>query len=351
MTDSKTLGHDLARWLEPAHVQLDNELLEHYVAAIQQMIAEVGSHELDVARAACGALGPGAREWVSSRVQEHDATFVPEGKDALIGRLAASAAIELIRSSSSRSSALVNLAVESARFIGLDALVPELGEISGAELRATAKAVRTEVEDDDETAVGAIGKLPAERKPAADTGLVDTSELAKDLGADSKAIRALALHVDSVNRAVRRQLAATREELEILWWVTLQRDEEGNRWTEPPLAERVVDVAYELDSRTLRLPGPPSASVFMSALLGDSAQSDVGIAEIVPLISVPTPRLDDRLLPLTSAAAVAEDFPGKEELWSSVVVEKFQFEVGDRRADLVAAQLYRELQMRRLIKA
>src|SRR5438270_5734285 len=93
------IDSNIARWLEPAGVQLDNERVPLYRAAVDQMSGDLAGRELAVARAAHHLLDDSIRAWIGEAMRQQDQGFVAEGKDALLSRLAGIALIRPLPSS------------------------------------------------------------------------------------------------------------------------------------------------------------------------------------------------------------------------------------------------------------
>lgn len=142
MTEQNLLEANLARWLEPAGVQLDNERVPLYLQAALEMSGDLAGRELDIVRAVHGELNDDLRAWVATVVRKHDQGFVGEGKDALIARLAGAAVVHALTSRIAPDTILVNLAIESARFLELTPVIADTAALSPLTLLRTAKQVR-----------------------------------------------------------------------------------------------------------------------------------------------------------------------------------------------------------------
>lgn len=354
MTEQNLLEANLARWLEPAGVQLDNERVPLYLQAVLEMSGDLAGRELDVARAAHDQLSDEIRGWVAATMRSHDEGFVGEGKDALLARLAGAAVTQALVSAISRDAILVNLAVESARFLGLTPVIAETAQLSPLMLVRTAKRVRERPQVAG-SAAETVAKLPPERKTTEENpATVTPDELAQDVFAHAKAMRALATRVDQLEAANARRQSALDEEVEVLWWVLLGRDGAGTRWDEHAPFKRAVIAARELKQRTLRSPGPPAAGYFLTQVVGDDAQEPTSIGDLAaagaPIEQLPSG--SDGLLPVTSTINAYREVDGKQELWPGLAEAKFGIPV-TRETPLAAAaeQLYRELQMLELLEA
>lgn len=354
MTEQNLLEGNLARWLEPAGVQLDNERVPLYLQAALEMSGDLTGRELDVARAAHDELNDEIRAWIAGVMRNHDQGFVGEGKDALLARLAGAAVVQALTSRIAPDVILVNLAIESARFLGLTPVIADITALSPLTLLRTAKQVRERPRVAG-TAAETVAKLPPERKPTEEApAAVTPEELAQDVFAQAKAMRALATCVDALEGANAQRQSALDEEVEVLWWILLGRDAGGTSWAEHPPFLRAVIAAQELKERTLRVPGPPAAGYFLARAMGDDAGAPGTIGELAgsgaPLEKLPSG--SDGLLPILSTINAYREVDGKQELWEALAEAKFGIPVtrGGTLA-LAAEQLYRELQMMELLNA
>jgi hypothetical protein len=354
MTEQQLLEGNLARWLEPAGVQLDNERVPLYLQAVLELSGDLAGRELDVVRAAHDQLEDPIRAWIATAMRNHDQGFVGEGKDALLARLAGAAVIQALLSRIATDVTLVNLAIESARFLGLTPVIVETTQVSTRTLLRTAKQVRERAEVTGRAA-DTVAELPAERKADEETGTVVTADdLAPDLFAHAEALRALAGRVDELESTNAQLQAALDEEVEILWWVLLGRDAAGTRWPEHAPFVRAVIAARELNERTLRSPGPPAAGYFLTRVLGDDAETAASIGDLAgagaPMDELPSG--GDSLLPITSTINAHREVGGEQELWPKLAEAKFKIPVTRHTTLAIATeQLYRELEMLELLKA
>jgi hypothetical protein len=194
-----------------------------------------------------------------------------------------------------------------------------------------------------------IGKLPVERKFNAETGEdVSAGAVAKDVYAQSRAMRALATYIDTLDAKRSHRQDALDEEIEILWWVLLGRDANGVAWADHPRLARAATAAQELRERTLQSPGPPAAAYFLARALGSDAESKTSIADFADAASSmdSVPDGSDGLLPITSTIQAHREVHGDRKLWPGLAESKFAVPV-ERTATLLASaeQLYRELDM------
>jgi hypothetical protein len=348
------LERNLARWLEPAGVQLDNERIPIYLEAVREMSGDLTGRELNVVHAAHSDLDDAIRSWIGTVVRTHDQGFVAEGKDELLARLACGAVINALASSMGRSAILANLAVESASFLGLTPVIHDIKAVSAHQLLESGKRVRARVELDG-FALASVGKVPAERKADPETGAAVTADqVAEDVFAQAKAIRALASGIDSRMNAYAQRQSALDEEIEILWWILRGRDDDGMSWTEHPPVRRAALLAEELKERTLRLPGPPAAGHLLARALQDSADATVSIADLAEAGAQITtlPSGTDKLLPITSTIGAYREVNGNDDLWRGLAETKFGIPVNlETTLATAAEQLYRELEMMELLEA
>lgn len=345
MTDEDALERNLPRWLEPAGVQLDNERIALYRAAVRDMSEALAGRELDVVRAAHGHLTDEVRAWVGELMREHDQTFVGEGKDMLLARLAGAAVINALLSGANDAAILTNLAVESARFLGLDAVLPDLADLSARQLSETAREVRERVEIDPVVAT----KLPGERKPDPEQGVVITpDDLARDVFALSRTVKGLVNHISAADRARARSETILAEETEILWWVLLGRTENGALWAELAPEARAIRAAHELKRRTALFPGTPAAAYFLRRTLDGVSEQDTTITDLAePAFQIDDfPDASDSLMPILSSVRAYREMEGDARLARGLAGKKYGVPVRRKVALADASeQLYREFQM------
>ena len=356
MTAETFIDENLPRWLEPVTVESDADRVAVFRGASTSMAAELDSHVMAAVDAAFGILNDEARAWIASHVQRQNDAFVMGGKDELQRVLAAAAVAGRIASATDRQAVLAALAVLSAEFSGRQATIPELGDLARTRIKEMGQLARARARALP-TIAAELPSLPRTRKPDEETGAaVSPDTLAGDLGTHAKAIRQLASAADQVLGDMSARQAALDEEVEMLWWVIRARDEAGRSWQERAPVDRAVAAAVEIADRTRVIPGPPSAAALLGRVLGTDAADEVTVAEVA--VQCSTLGLDERgalqhrLLPVLTAAATARKLQGdnEDQIWQAAFEREWSVDLARSTSiENGAAQVYRELQMLRLL--
>jgi hypothetical protein len=176
--------------------------------------------------------------------------------------------------------------------------------------------------------------------------------LAQDLFTDTKALRALANHLDALHTAYATRQTVIDEEVEILWWVMRESDEAGLPWGEHPVLARAVGAACELKSRTKRLPGPPAANYFLTRVVGADSASTASLKDFAEAAAdaARVPDGSDYLMPITTAVRSYREVSGDAKIWPALADKKFGVAVDEKHTIATSCQqLYRELQLAELL--
>jgi GTPase-associated system helical domain len=351
------IDQNVPRWLEPAMLQEQPERLEAFRSISSRLSTDLDGRVFDAVLATHGTLGPEIERWVGDHVRATDESLVYEGKEELQRRLVSIAVIRHVALADDDAAILAALAALSASFIGLDAVLPELPEMSVNRLDELGREKRSRALEPESSVAQSLGSLPRTRKPDEESGVpVDANQLASDLGSHAKAIRGLATAVDSALRLAQRRQGALDEEVEMLWWVIKERTGNGALWSDQPALSRAVNGAIELAERTLEIPGPPSAAALLRRLLGDAGEEEVTLADVAAQIAAcelpPQTSPHSSLIPLIGSSEVLRELreEGDNETWQNVA--KKQLGVDTRASSTLSRaseQVYRELQILRLL--
>ncbi|MGB7159799.1 MAG: GTPase-associated system all-helical protein GASH [Tepidisphaeraceae bacterium] len=349
MSEQDLLSSNLPRWLENVGVQLDNERMPLYVGAVESMSVDLDGRELAVVRGAHGIISDELRRWLGAKMREHDSAFVGENKDALLSRLAASSVTHALTSAVSSPTILVNLATESARFVGLTPAISDLHAVSEHALAETAKSVRERVQP----SLSPAPRVASERRPDAETGAIAVEDVARDVGTHARVLKTLSGDLQTLSQALTHNGSVTDEEVEILWWVLSGRSTLRALEQDQTPVGRAIRASLELMSRTQRLPGPPATRFFLSQVLDVEDGEEVTIAEIARAGAEirELPSGGDSLVPIASAVAAYREVDGRPDLWEGLAESKYGVEIG-RSVSLVEAaeQLYLELGILELLQ-
>jgi len=349
------IDDNLARWLKPALIEEDADRLDYYRAVAVSAEGDMLGHELIAVLAAHGRLGPEARNWLAGHLAKQDDTFVTDGRDELLRRLAAVAVATAVSGRSDGVAALAGLAARSAAFAGLDAVIQELPSIADRRVAQMGRNVRSRVTAMAEPLSVTVGKQPTVKKPA-EGEAVDPTQVAAAVTAQAQVIKKLIGALDEALPAAAGRQRSLDEEVEMLWWVIRESDESGKPWASQSGVERAVAAAAELAARTLVLPGPPSAGHLLRRLLANEATENATIADLAVEASKQGLAFGDCdahvLLPVASCVRLRSEFgtATDEETWQNAVQNKL--DVDPKRAASLAEgseQVYRELQIARLL--
>lgn len=357
MTNDAFIEENFARWMEPAMLEQPPERIGLFRDATVSVAEDLGEHELSAVLACNGVLSDDIVAWLGRHLREKDESFVVEGKDDLVQRVAGIAVLRRVSDARDESAILAALALLSARYAGLKPIIAELPEIATQRLREMGSEVRARDRVEPLSLAPAVKNLPPARKPNEETGAaVDVNQLAADVALHAKAIKALITSLEPGLAAASERQRALDEEVEMLWWVIRDQDSEGRPWGDRPVVERAVCAAVELADRTEILPGPPSAEALLRRLLTEDADADVSFAEFAVEVSRKNLATDTSsaqpLIPILSSSAICQEFrtDKDDKTWRGVIVGKLNIQ-SDRLGSIAdgAVQLYRELQMLRLL--
>jgi hypothetical protein len=354
MTALKISNAELAEWLGPASVTLDDDRLNALSGVVTQLASDIEEHELDAVRAAHGRLSHRARAWAAAALDEHAPTVKADDADALLSRLAAAAVIASL--DESNSGLRCAFAVMSARFVGLSPLIEDLVERAADLLAQAGRDVRQREDLTSKLASAALGSLPRPRKPDEETGdSVDVDTLAEDVAKHANALRSVVGAIDHAFEALADRQASLDEEVEMLWWALRETSDSGEKFAALEPKEAAVRAAAEIADRTEMMPGPPSAGPLLTRVLGDAAAKEVAMEELVLAISEHGGALSaeaDTLLPLLSAAAEHARLgtPDDAETWRTAAERTLNIDLKAKTSiGAGAVQVYRELLLDRLL--
>lgn len=346
----------LAEWLAPASVALDEERLNSLSAVVAQLAADIEGHELDAVRAAYGRLSDTARVWAAAALDEKAPTVKADDASALLSRLAAAAVMASLDDGDP--GLRCALAVASAQFVGLTPLIDELPERAAELLAQTGRDVRQRAHVASQLANTALGSLPRGRKPNEETNVaVDVNVLADDVAKHATALRSLVDAVDDAFDALADRQASLDEEVEMLWWALRETADSGEAFAALDPDERAVRAAAEIAGRTEVVPGPPSVGPLLTRVLGEAANEEIALEHLVLAVSEHLAALTvepDTVLPLLSAAAEHARLgtPEDAETWKTAAQRTLEIDLqATTTVGSGAVQVYRELLLERLLTA
>lgn len=348
------IDENFGRWMRSVTVEDNEERLQVLKTASQAAEKDLVGRELAVVMAAYGRMDEGTFGWLGAHLRAIDEGFVAEGKDEMLKVLAAVAVFRRIVLSSEPDAILCALAISSAEFSGMDAVIAELPQMARSRLAEMGRAVR---EAEVSAASSYLVKVPPQRKEVDDAGeATGIGQALVDIHSVGQAVKKLATMVDSsVRPALARQIALD-EEIEMLWWVISDTDEAGISWGERSGVGRAVAGAAELAARTRILPEPPSARALLEKLLGKEATKEKSLAEFAKEAAAQeigaAAGQENALLPVASSCEAISKFAtdDDEDTWQNAMLNQLKLDP-KRKQPLFSCslQFYRELQMIRLL--
>lgn len=348
------VDENFGRWMRSVTIVDDEERLGVLKAASEAAEKDLVGRELAVVMAAYGRMDEAILGWLGAHLRAIDDSFVAEGKEEMLKVLAAVAVLGRIVSSEEPDATLCALAVSSADFSGMDAVIAELPQTARSRLVEIGRAVR---ETQVPAASSYLVKVPPQRKEVNEAGeATGIGQALTDIYSVGQAIKKLATMVDSsVRPALARQLAL-EEEIEMLWWVISDVDETNVPWSERSGLGRAVAGAVELAVRTRILPEPPSAHALLDKLLGKEAAKERSLAEFATEAAAQKINSlagqEHALLPIASAYEAINKFAtdDDENTWQNAMQNQLKVDPQLKHSLLGGSlQLYRELQIVRLL--
>jgi hypothetical protein len=345
------IEENFGRWMRTVTIDEDEGRLETLRAGNVAAAKDLSSHELSAVLAAHGNLDEPTAAWLGRHLRETDDTFVVEGNDELLKVLAAITVMTGMLSGGNAEAALCALGVCSAQFSGLSPVLDEIPKIAQSQLAAVGQRAREVTVPADP---GFAITVPAQRKATNDAGEATASlgEALADITALGKSLKKLASAVDSTVRPALARQVALGEEVEMLWWVVADADENGMRWSEQTNLGRVVRGAVELATRTKILPEPPSGAALLEKLLGKAANKAASVAELAQeCVEQDLKELQEQehtLLPVASAYEAIRKYATDEdqETWQRALENRLKLDPQKKHSlSEGAVQLYRELQI------
>jgi GTPase-associated system helical domain len=347
------IDENFGRWIRSVTIDEDVDRLQVLRTASNAAAKDLAGRELSVVLAAYGRMQEEVSGWLGAHLRAADEAFVAEGKDELLSVLSAVAVMTRMLSSEEADSSLCALAVSSAEFSGMEAVLDELPQVAHSRLSEMGRAAR---EAEIEQVSSYLMKVPAQRKETNEEGqALGVGQAFSDIHALGQTVKKLASLIDaSVRPALARQVALD-EEVEMLWWVVSDADENGERWSGQGDLARAVKGAAELAERTRILPEPPSGSALLQKLLGKAGEKMVTLAEFAEeSASQKIEALFGRehaLLPIASACEAIVKFAtdDDQDTWQRALQNQLNLDP-KRKHSLSegSLQLYRELQILRL---
>lgn len=345
------IDENFGRWIRAVTVEEDAGRADMLRAASSAAAKDLASHELSAVLAAHGDLNEDSAAWLGQHLRAVDDAFVVEGKDELLKVLAAATIITGMMSGTDSAAALCALAVMSAQFSGLPPVLDELPQVARTRLAVMGQDVR-------EVTVVAPSSyavtVPGQRKETNEAGevVVGVKDALADIATLGKSLKKLAAAIDSSVRPALARQVALDEEVEMLWWVVSDADENGRKWGERTDLGRAVKGAFELAERTRILPEPPSGAALLQKLLGKAATKTASLAQVAQeCVAQDLDGLEAQehtLLPIASAVEAIRKFVTDEdqETWQRVLQNLLSLDSEMKHTlSESAVQLYRELQI------
>jgi hypothetical protein len=334
MTNDTDTKQRLAAWLEPYVVDLTEPVLAARAAAVNDLAADLtGTTVLRMVAAAHGSeLADVDRDWLAEVARAHDDTFVAQGRDGLLGVLAAAAVWVGLNKPASPRRAALGYAVECAAFCGLVPKIDGLQSEADRALHDTAIAVRRRT------------ALPTNAKAMVASTM---EKAAAEEGTDEAvaAINALAKHVDTAFTTLRTRQALIDEELDLLWWSAQGSNSRGVAWATMKPAVRALNAAKELQAKSGSYVLPPAGPALLDTALKQAAKTEMSIADFVkaaPDASVPASRFT--LLPITACRSVIGDVGVADDTWKALVTRTIGVDLTTMHSlHAIAQQVAREL--------
>lgn len=355
MNESVTRSN-LARWLEPASIELTPERLAELADVVAKLESSIDGHELEAVRAAHGDLSDRARAWAAGVLGETAPTVNPQDATDLLERLLAAAVMQNLGDSDS--GVRCAFAVRSAHFLGLTPLIDDLPPRAAKTLASAGRRARERAEIEPAIATSALGSLPEAREPDEETvEEIRAEDLADDVAAHARSLQSLVNALDLAFDVLAAHQAALDEEVEMLWWALRGTDDRGTAFSDLEPAVRAVSAAGELADRTHAMPGPPSAAFLLGRVLGDAAGNEITLADLADAVSKrhrPLVVSNDPLLGLSSAAAeqIRQGAVKTDATWRTVVGRTLGIDLSSKTTLAAGAQqVYREYLLQRLLRA
>jgi hypothetical protein len=346
------IEENFGRWIRSVTIEEDEDRVETLRTASAAAAKDLASHEFSAVLAAHGDLNEEAAAWLGQHLRAVDDSFLVEGNEELLKILAAVTIMTgMLLPEVKADAALCALAVNSAQFSGLSPVLEELPQVARNRLTAMGQHAR-------QITVAAptsyVVTVPAQRKETNDAGevVVDIGDALADIATLGKSLKKLAAAVDSSVRPALARQTALDEEVEMLWWVVSDADEDGKNWSDQTDLGRAVNGAVELAERTKILPEPPSGAALLRKLLGKAAKKSASLADVAQeCVEQDIEKLQEQehiLLPIASACEAIRKFATDEdqETWRRAVQNRLGLDP-DRKHSLAesSVQLYRELQI------
>jgi hypothetical protein len=346
------IDENFARWIEPGTTEQSLERLDVLKSASARAAQTLEGKALVAVSAAHDQPSEEVAGWVGAEIRAVDESFITEGKDDLLRRVAAVAVLQRLTSSNDQTAILCALAVASAEFAGFEALIPELQPLALTRVSEMGREIR---ERGVVEAPSFPMRMPSQRK-ATEEAQISVDDLAADVYAVGQSVKKFAAAVEVTLAPMVARQAALDEEVEMLWWVISDTDESGVAWIDREAVARAVAGALELNERTHVLPGPPAVTALLQKLLGDNGAENKSLAEVAneaarqevsALVEIEQP-----LMPIASARTLIEKFAtaDDQETWQKAMENQLGLDPSRSHSLTESAlQIYRELLMARLL--
>lgn len=338
-------------WLHRVELQPGSDRQAAIIDAAKSLGPALNSHQcMGVVLLAHSIEDAAAYELIRQSVASRDDTFgCPIGD--LETRIVAGIVTAALLEQGSDRSLVAAQSVLSAAWAGLSTEVIDLPYLAANAVVRQSEVLRAR--SDFAITTDLAGVTKAVPSFPEDDGPTTHNEAAPMSNALTKALETIKRSFDQASQRLNSRLAASDEELDILWWAFGGYSElEEGAWASVAASRKPLIMAVELARLTRFIVEPPSARAVLSRLLGPEAEGTTTIAEAVEdahASAIDLPACErHRLLPVLSSTGQCAEFEGKPA-WrdgvarSGVVVDR---EV--TRLDL-SVQMLRELMLIKIL--